>query len=81
MTDDDKGWTLVARFSNNDDKNWLKDTGLWWYDQQVAIGATTDPSSNTDMTSPAFWMVGFWCDSDDTVGWGDGSVMMIGGGS
>ena len=166
MTDDDKGWTLVARFSNNDDKNWLKDTGLWWYDQQVAIGATTDPSNNTDMISPAFWMVsgrefkitrsddsrhtpllqttgnclagqtfrskitsygdfrngtvwawaeclgsctvqyggeykstdgfqqaecsgniqsanniGFWCDSDDTVGWGDGSVMMIGGGS
>jgi len=57
MTDNDKGWTLVARFSNNDDKNWMKDTGLWWYDQQVAIEATTDPSNNTDMISPTFWLV------------------------
>ena len=165
MTGDGKRWTLVARFSNSDDKNWMKDTGLWWYDQQVAIGATTDPSNNTDMISLAFWLVsgrefkitrsddpshtpllqttgnclagqtfrskitsygdfrngkvwawneclgnctvqyggqykstdgfqqaecsgdiqsadniGFWCDSDDRVNWGDGSVMMIGGG-
>jgi len=57
MTDDDKGWTLVARFSNSDDKNWMKDTGLWLYDQQVAIGATTDPSNNADMISPTFWLV------------------------
>ena len=55
MTNDDKGWTLVARFSNSDDKNW--DTGLWWYDQQVATGTTTDPSKNADMISPAFWLV------------------------
>ena len=165
MTDNDKAWTLVARFSNSDDKNWMKDTGLWWYDQQVAIGATTDPSNNTDMISSAFWLVsggefkitrsddpshtpllqttgnclagqtfrskitsygdfrngkvwawneclgnctvqyggqynstdgfkqaecsgdiqsansiGFWCDSEDKANWGDGSVMMIGGG-
>ena len=57
MTDDDKGWTLVARFSNSDDKNWMKDTGFWWYDQQVAMGTTTDPSNNADMISPAFWLV------------------------
>ena len=57
MTDDGKGWTLVARFSNSDDKNWMKDTGFWWYDQQVAKGTTTDPSNNTDMISPAFWLV------------------------
>jgi len=57
MTDDDKGWTLVARFSNNDDKNWMDDTGYWWYDQRVAMGTTTDPSKNADMISPAFWMV------------------------
>ena len=57
MTDDDKGWTLVARFSNSDDRNWMKDTGFWWYDQQVAMGTTTDPSKNADMISPAFWMV------------------------
>ena len=56
MTYDDKGWTLVARFSNSDDKNWMNDTGFWWYDQQVAMGAT-DPSSNADMISPAFWLV------------------------
>ena len=49
MTDDDKGWTLVARFSNSDDKNWMNDTGFWWYDQQVAMGTTTDPSNNADM--------------------------------
>jgi len=57
MADDDKAWILVARFSNNDDKNWMNDTGFWWYDQQVAMGATTDSSNNTDMISPAFWMV------------------------
>ena len=57
MTDNDTAWTLVARFSKNDDKNWMKNTGLWWYDQQVAMGATTDPSNNTDMISPAFWLV------------------------
>ena len=57
MTDDGKGWTLIARFSNSDDKNWMKDTGLWWYDQQVTTGTTTDPSINADMISPAFWLV------------------------
>ena len=57
MTNDDKGWTLVARFSNSDDKNWMNDTGLWWYDLQVAMGTTTDPSYNADMISPAFWLV------------------------
>ncbi|KAL9962312.1 hypothetical protein ACROYT_G031400 [Oculina patagonica] len=57
ITDDSKGWTLIARFSNNDDKNWMKDTGYWWYDQQVAMGTTTDPSTNSDMISPAFWLV------------------------
>ena len=57
MTDDGKGWTLVARFSNSDDKNWMKDTGFWWYDQHVAMGTTVDPMNNTDMISPAFWLV------------------------
>jgi len=57
MTDDDFGWTLVARFSNSDDKNWMNDTGFWWYDQQVAMGTTTDPSKNADMISPAFWLI------------------------
>ncbi|KAL9962323.1 hypothetical protein ACROYT_G031414 [Oculina patagonica] len=57
MTSDGKGWTLAARFSNKDNKNWMSDSGNWWYDQQVAIGTTTNPFSNTDMISPAFWLV------------------------
>ena len=57
MTSDGKGWTLIARFSNNDTKNWMNDTGYWWYDQQVAMGTTNSPSINGDMISPAFWLV------------------------
>ena len=34
----------------------MEDTGEWWYDKNVADGETTDPSSNTDMISPAFWL-------------------------
>ena len=52
-----KGWTLIARVSNKDSKNWMEDSGDWWYDKNVAAGETTDPSSNTDMISPAFWLV------------------------
>ncbi|XP_073243400.1 CUB and sushi domain-containing protein 1-like [Porites lutea] len=51
------GWLLIARFSNNDGKNWMKDSGDWWYDQEYAIGATTDPSVNADMISSSFWQV------------------------
>ena len=54
---DQQGWTLIARFSNNDNKNWMRHDGLWWFDQQVAMGTTTDPSINSDMMSPAFWLV------------------------
>ena len=35
----------------------MRDDGLWWYDQNVAMGTTTDPSVNADMISPAFWLV------------------------
>ena len=35
----------------------MSDDGNWWYDQQGAIGTTTDPSINSDMISPAFWFV------------------------
>ena len=52
-----QGWTLIARFSNDDSKNWMQDSGDWWYDKNVAVGETTDPSSNTDMISPGFWLV------------------------
>ena len=56
MTNVGEGWTLIARFSNSDDKNWMNDTGYWWYDQKVAMGTTTSPLPNTDMISPAFWL-------------------------
>ncbi|XP_068749185.1 signal peptide, CUB and EGF-like domain-containing protein 2 [Montipora capricornis] len=52
-----EGWTLAARFSNADAKNWMQDNGLWWYDLTSALGDTTDPSHNTDMISEAFWLV------------------------
>ena len=52
-----QGWSLIARFSNNDTKNWMKDSRAWWYDKSVTIGGTTDPRDNTDMISPAFWLV------------------------
>ena len=51
-----EGWTLIARFSNSDGKNWMNDTGSWWYDQKNAMGTTTSPLLNTDMISPAFWL-------------------------
>ena len=53
----DATWTLIARFSNRDKKNWMQDDGHWWYDQNVGVGTTTDPSVNADMISPAFWLV------------------------
>ena len=57
MTQTNQGWTLIARFSNNDSMNWMDDTGYWWYDKNEKFGETADPWSNTDMISPAFWMV------------------------
>ena len=57
MASDGKGWSLIARFSNNDNKNWMCDDGLWSYDQNVAIGKTTNPFINVDMISPVFWLI------------------------
>ena len=57
MTNKNKSWTLVARFSNNDTKNWMKNSGEYWYDRKAAVGQTTNPADNTDMISPAFWSV------------------------
>ena len=57
MTSNDQGWTLIAPFSNDDAKNWMNDTGRWWYDKSNAAGDTSDPSINADMMSPAFFMV------------------------
>ena len=52
-----QGWTLIARFSNKDQRHWMNDTGYWWYDRIEADGKTIDPKKNSDMISPAFWLV------------------------
>ena len=57
MVSVDQAWTLLARFSNRDTKNWMDDSGDWWYDSTQAAGETADPSYNADMISPAFWLV------------------------
>ena len=48
------GWTLIARFSNNDEKNWMDDA-TFWYDKMSNHGSTLSPSPNQDMISEAFW--------------------------
>ena len=50
----DGGWTLIARFSNADAKNWMQSSGHYWYDQ-LATGDKTNPSTNADMISNAFY--------------------------
>ena len=54
MSNDGKGWTLIARLSNADSEHWIDDS-LWW-DKEVAMG-TINPMMNADMISPAFWLV------------------------
>ncbi|CAH3043347.1 unnamed protein product [Porites lobata] len=51
------GWTLAARFSNADSKNWMRDDAYWWYDIQSSQGSPTSTASNYDMISEAFWKV------------------------
>ena len=51
------GWTLIARFSNADSKNWMQNSGSWWYDRTTSYGSVTSTSNNYDMISPAFWLV------------------------
>ena len=57
MTTSGQAWTLIARFSNNDTKNWMEDSGEWWYDKTVGVGEISNTSVNADMLSPAFWLV------------------------
>jgi len=57
MTDDGKGWTLIARFSNSDIRRWMFDSGRFWCFKINALGNTTSPSINADMISTAFWFV------------------------
>ena len=48
------GWTLIARFSNNDGKYWMSNA-FNWYDRISVYGAIFDPAYNQDMFSEAFW--------------------------
>jgi hypothetical protein len=57
MNDDLGGWTLIARFANQDPANWMLDTGEWWYTRNQETGTTTSRSDNADMISRAFWTV------------------------
>ena len=57
MTSSGQAWTLIARFSNNDAKNWMKDNGEWWCEESVSVGKEISPSVNADMLSPAFWWI------------------------
>ncbi|XP_044167566.1 uncharacterized protein LOC122951629 [Acropora millepora] len=57
MTPSGQAWTLIARFSNSDAKNWMEDSGEWWYDKRVGVGDISTTSVNADMLSPAFWLV------------------------
>jgi len=57
MTHDQGGWTLVARFANQDAANWMLDSGEWWYTRTQEVGQTTNRGVNADMISRAFWTV------------------------
>ena len=50
------GWTLIARFSNSDSKNWISN-GNFWYNRMSPFDRTTHPHDNRDMISEAFWKV------------------------
>ena len=48
------GWTLIARFSNNDASNWMASSGAWWYDNTGCSGSCHLNYPNADMRSRAF---------------------------
>ena len=52
----DGGWTLIARFSNADAKNWVFSNASYWYDQ-LETGSPLSTSTNADMISKAFYTV------------------------
>ena len=57
MTTSGQAWTLIARFSNSDAKNWMEDSREWWYNKTVGVGDISNTSVNADMLSSAFWFV------------------------
>ena len=48
------GWTLAARFSNNDASNWMASSGAWWYDNTGCSGSCALYYPNADMRNRAF---------------------------
>lgn len=50
------GWTLVARFSNSDSKNWITSASLW-YGKTTPYGNVEYPHHGGDMVSEGFWRV------------------------
>ncbi|XP_067048625.1 uncharacterized protein [Acropora muricata] len=55
---DDQVWTLIARSSNNDFfSNWMRQKGQWWFTAETSVGQTANTSANSDLLSPAFWLV------------------------
>ncbi|XP_067048633.1 uncharacterized protein [Acropora muricata] len=54
---EDQVWTLIARFSNNDFLNWMRKKGQWWFNTETFVGQTANTSANSDLLSPAFWLV------------------------
>ena len=48
------GWTLIAKFSNADSKNWISSSDFW-YDRTSSFDHTANPNVNRDMISEAFW--------------------------
>ncbi|XP_044181526.1 uncharacterized protein LOC114974438 isoform X3 [Acropora millepora] len=54
---EDQVWTLIARSSNNDFLNWMRRQGQWWFTAETSVGQTANTSANSDLMSPAFWLV------------------------
>lgn len=50
------GWTLIARFANDGDANWI-DSPEWWYSLATSQGDTLEPASAGDMIGEGFWRV------------------------
>ena len=51
------GFTLIARISNADAKNWMEASGNFWY-QIKSYGIDTSTISNADMVNQAFSKLG-----------------------
>ncbi|MEZ4453948.1 MAG: DUF4215 domain-containing protein [Nannocystaceae bacterium] len=57
MVSDGGGWTLIGRFANSDARNWMQDSGDWWYKKTTVAGGPTKKAEVLDAFSPAFFQV------------------------